>query len=284
VAGILLADVGGSSSRWAWLSASGGVEFFPRIGERLVGYNPVNGDADAFVRAVHACFGKHPALGAKQVVVYGAGCGEGERAERMHSTVASVFARSTVEVESDLLGAARGLFGNDSGLALILGTGMNVGYYNGRELHTPMPSLGYLLGDEGSGADIGKHLLRDALYGRMPQAVQHMVYPEMEAHSAVLQEVYKGAAPAAYVASGVHHLAGLQQVPYVSDLLLARFGELAAVFDHFFAEHRALPVRATGSVAHGFNALLAQALKARGWHLQATKADPLQGLVAYHSH
>src|SRR5690606_20564764 len=104
----------------------------------------------------------------------------------------TLWPSARIVVDSDLVGAARGLCGTTPGLVLILGTGMNAGWYDGAALHQPMPSLGWILGDEGSGADIGRTLLRDAFYKRMPADVSQALFgdagPDLDE---VLREVHR---------------------------------------------------------------------------------------------
>ena len=154
---LLIGDIGGTRSSWALLSSAEG---HPHTVE-LPGFNPVTGDPSALQTALRkADLDVEAKNGPLTIFAYGAGCGTKPRAERLRVALADVWPHAHIQVGTDLLGAARGLYGNEAGLVLILGTGMNVGHYDGSFLHLPMPSLGYILGDEGSGADIGKHLLR----------------------------------------------------------------------------------------------------------------------------
>ena len=277
---LLIGDIGGSSSRWAIVSSSEG-HILPRS---FPGYNPVTGDPAALQSALRGtevaeAIGSEPL----KVMAYGAGCGSQARSEQLRSALASVWPGAKIGVETDLLGAARGLYGTENGLVLILGTGMNVGHYDGRFLHTPMPSLGYILGDEGSGADIGKHLLRDALYGLVPEALRDLLFPQGMDLPAVLASTYRSVAPQAYVASFTASLSDHLDDTYVHDLVASRFFALTRLLARFFSARELQQVRATGSVAHAFEDILGEALSQRRMQLTAVMKDPLPGLVEFHA-
>jgi N-acetylglucosamine kinase-like BadF-type ATPase len=160
---------------------------------------------------------------------------------------------------------------------------MNAGFYDGQHLFRPMPSLGWILGDEGSGADIGRALLNDAFYRRMPEVVLHALFgaegPDLEQ---VLEEVYRLPFPARAMASRTARLAPLLEQPYVRDLIVSRFHAMAEVVTAFFPAHQRMDVHATGSVAWGFRELLGEVLLDRGMTLMAAERDPLPGLVRFH--
>jgi N-acetylglucosamine kinase-like BadF-type ATPase len=277
---LLIADIGGTSSRWAALDASGAAEL-PGV---LPGYNPAVGDPSA----LQAALGRNGPLTAgssavEEVVVYGAGCGSDERKTLMRAALQPFWPTAQVTVESDLLGAARGLYGRSAGLVLILGTGMNAGYYNGRDLRTPMPSLGYVLGDECSGADIGRQLLRDRFYQRMPERVVELLFPEAIALAEVVKALYREPAPQSWLASFTARLSDHMDEPYVAALIGARAEALAEVVGSFFTPEEYRETRALGSVASGFRPLLEAALAKKGIRLSEVRRDPMAGLLAYHA-
>ena len=282
---LVVAEIGGSSSRWALLGADGNDTMFPERGEAIAGFNPLNGDRDLFTASIRSYFrsGSPDVLDASQVMVYGAGCGSDRRKEDMRAAIRTIWAGASIEVETDLVGTARGLCGSDTGLVLILGTGMNVGWYDGARLFHPMPSLGYVLGDEGSGADIGRTLLQDAFYRRMPEHVRSQLFgPDGPVVEAVLDEVYRAPFPAKTLAARTASLSELLHDPYVRDLVQSRFHALVETLLPFFPSEQRGRVFATGSVAYGFRELLAGCLADRGMDLTVVEKDPLPGLVAWH--
>ncbi|MBK8497321.1 MAG: hypothetical protein IPL52_00545 [Flavobacteriales bacterium] len=282
---LLIAEIGGSSSRWAWVPDEGPAITVPLPGRSLPGFNPVNGDARLFVQDLREGLEEHvpAAMSAEHLVVYGAGCGSEQRRDVMHATIATIWPAAEIEVNTDLMGAARGLCGSGSGLVLILGTGMNAGWYDGGRLHQPMPSLGYVLGDEGSGADIGRVLLQDAFYRRMPEHVRTALFgPDGPSADKVIDEVHRSPFPARALAARTALLAGLITEPYVRELILSRFHALMEILKPFFPAEQRGSVHATGSVAWGFRELLSNCLLDHGMELTVVERDPLQGLVRWH--
>lgn len=275
---IWIGDIGGSSSRWGVLGRGPG-EILPGS---FPGFNPLTGDPGPLQARLRGAWQVTGGEGPAEVFAYGAGCGSQVRAARMRQVLAEVWPEARIDVQTDLLGAARSVYGSKPGLVLILGTGMNAGHYDGGFMHTPMPSLGYILGDEGSGADIGKHLLRDALYGLVPTRISGALFPQGMDLGAVLSEVYRSTAAQAYVASFTAALAGHRHEHYVHDLVASRFFALARLLERFFAEDERREVKAVGAVAHGFRDLLQMALGREGMLLTAVERDPLPGLLAFH--
>lgn len=278
MASTVVADIGGTSSRWGVLRA--GQEALVLDG--LQGFNPAVGEPDAFVESVGERFGKE-GVDVGDLFAYGAGCGSPERAMRMAETLLSIWPQARVDVASDLLGAAHGLLGDRSGLVLILGTGMNAGWYDGAKLHQPMPSLGYILGDEGSGADIGKHIVRDALHGRLPKEVMAVVFPDGADVPNVVKELYRGSSPQAWLAGFTGRLVPLLAHPYVQALVAERFRKLALLLRGYFNEGERAEVYATGSVAFGLIGPLRAALAEEGMRLSEVEPSPLPGLLRYRS-
>lgn len=280
----VIGEVGASSSRWAVVRHDG-AELFQHKGEALPGFNPLNGDPVLFAEGLrnHLLERAPDALEAPEVLVYGAGCGSPERRVRMASTIAGVWPQAAVHVDTDLMGAARGLLGRGQGLVLILGTGMNAGHYDGHQLYRPMPSLGWILGDEGSGADIGRTLLQDAFYRRMPVDIGEQLFgPEGPDLDVILAEVHRSPFPARALAARTAGLVPLLDEPYVRDLLRSRFHALAELLVTFFSLEQRSEVSATGSVAWGFREILSECLLDRGMTLTGVEHDPLPGLVRYH--
>jgi N-acetylglucosamine kinase-like BadF-type ATPase len=281
----LIAEIGGSSSRWAYLPTDGPEVLLPVKGERMPGFNPVAGDAEGFIAGVRAQVVQHcpAAFGARRLFVYGAGCGAADRQLRMQQVLAPLFPSAVVDVQSDLDGAALGLCGSGPGLVLILGTGMNAGYFDGRTLHRPMPSLGYILGDEGSGADLGRTLLQDVFYRRMPEdAALALLGPDGLALERVIAEVYRSTAPSRALAAYTGLLLPHRELPYVHGLVVSRFHALADLLKTFFTLDQRAEVCATGSVAWGFKDWLTEVLLDHGMTLRTVERDPLPGLVSFH--
>lgn len=280
----LIGDVGGSSSRWALLFDDGSVQRFGTEKKRLIGFNPAVGASKGFEKEVGGALRKALSLAGQPgiITVYGAGCGSPERAARMKAVVAGMLGNRYVHVGTDLHGAARGTLGSRSGLVLILGTGMNAGGYHRGRLVASMPSLGWILGDEGSGADIGKHLLYDAMHGRVPKEVMRSVFGRTRIGRDEMMMVLAAERPNAELAGLAWRLGQRARTIYTDALLSSRFTALASVLDMYFADRKAQPMHAVGGIAFTFRSELARALRARGFDLVDAVADPMDGLIAWH--
>lgn len=271
---LLIGDVGGSSSRWALVEGLH-TTLLHEDGP-WPGWNAATGDGAALMGRLHEAASR--LAGVDRVLVHAAGCGTAARAQRLATALAPLLPQAEIAVEDDLLGAARAVWGNTPGLALIAGTGMNAGRYDGGRLCAGIPSLGYILGDEGSGADIGRALLRDALRERMPPQVCEAVFGSVPVLAEVVEQLYRRGGGAAFLAGPVARLAAVRDEPYVRALLGERFDALAAEVGRVLGEGE---LRAVGSVAAGFREELAAALQRHGLVLTRAVADPLPGLITY---
>ncbi|MDE5749675.1 MAG: ATPase, partial [Duncaniella sp.] len=158
---ILIADAGGTSTTWTVVRPEGKSTF------KTEPFNAVHMPSSELHRIIES-IGLHEVTGPDpKVRFYGAGC-RGEASRRVHEELERSFGHnSDIEVSSDLLGAARALCGRTEGIACILGTGSNSCLYDGEKIVANTPSLGYILGDEGSGASIGRRFLGLLLKGHM---------------------------------------------------------------------------------------------------------------------
>ena len=163
---ILIADGGSTKIDWTVVSGISQKAF------RSPGINPVLWDIGKIEQMLQEGLPHEILSDVESVYFYGAGC-LGRSAEKMQEALMRVVAHDAeIEVESDLLGAARALFGNERGIACILGTGSNSALYDGKEIISNIHPLGYILGDEGSGASIGKHFLNALYKGRLPESLR----------------------------------------------------------------------------------------------------------------
>ncbi len=220
----------------------------------------------------------------EKVFFYGSGCTE-EKKTVVRKVLEKTF-QTSVEAESDLIGAARSLCGSKPGIACILGTGSNSCFYDGREITSHIPPLGYILGDEGSGSDIGKRFLNRILKtspqadGWAAEALKRTgMHPEE-----ILEQVYRRPFPNRF-------LAGL--VPLVFQLSREELYRKEAceiienAFQSFFEKNlrqydcKHFPVHFTGSVAYYLQDQLRQVYKEL--EIGNITRDPMKGLVEYHA-
>lgn len=223
--------------------------------------------------------------GAEAVYYYGAGCIGGEADRRIAAAITSLTGVAAVAVFSDMLGAARALLGRRSGVACILGTGCNSCLYEGGDIVRNVRPLGYILGDEGSGADIGKHLVADALKGLLPRELEREFYAFADAgYSEIVRRIYSEPRANAYLASFVPFVARHIQRAEMRNLVAGRLEAFLRrnVMLYGPAALDGTVVGFTGGVAAQFEAQLRQACREVGLADVVVEADPLPGLVEYH--
>ena len=224
----------------------------------------------------------------EQIFFYGAGCTKEKSpivASALRNTIKS---NARISVNSDMLGAARGLCGHHKGIVCILGTGSNSCYYDGCELHPGIPSLGYILGDEGSGAYIGKRLVSDILKKQLPEDIVCDFYRETKENEVtIIQKVYREPFPNRFLASLSPFCYRHRHHPYIHSLLLDCFSQffirniLPAPWVY---DHSVLPaVNFVGSIAYYYQTELAETAKSYGMQLGIVIQSPLERLSQYHS-
>ena len=137
-----------------------------------------------------------------EVYFYGTGCSNPDNVKLVRKAIQRIFNDATVMVDHDLMGAARALCGNEKGIACILGTGSNSCYYNGKKIMKNSPGLGYVLGDEGSGAYLGRKVIQYFLYNTFDPDLADRFRAKFNTNSdEILSAVYKKPLPNRYLAS-----------------------------------------------------------------------------------
>lgn len=215
-----------------------------------------------------------------EVHFYGAGI-RPEMRERMKGILNEAFPRAKIEVESDLLGAARALFGHGEGVACILGTGSNSGLYDGQTIIANTPPLGFILGDEGSGAVLGKLFLGSLCKGLMPNGLLEEYLTETQQEiSDVIQAVYRQPLPNRYLARTSRFIHSHIHVEEVRKLVVDNF---RAFFRRNIVQYgrHDLPVRAIGSVAWYYQEQLKEAAQLEGFLVDQVLQSPMEGLVRF---
>ena len=219
----------------------------------------------------------------RHVYFYGAGCSNKEKKAIIESSLVAQF-KTPVTVESDLLGAARAIFGRESGIACILGTGANSGYYNGTLIKDHISPLGYILGDEGSGAVLGRHLIGDVLKHQLPRELCDRFLDEYNLDSAaILRRVYKEPMPNRFLASVTPFLLKNIEEPAIHRLVLNEFKSFFVRNVAQYDNYRNLPVGFVGSIAFHYRNVLEEAAAALDTTISIVLRTPMEGLVRYHS-
>ena len=216
------------------------------------------------------------------VYFYGAGCSGPEKNKIIESSLVAQF-KTPVTVMSDLLGAARGLLVREAGLACILGTGSNSCLYDGKEIVKNVPALGFILGDEGSGAALGRVFLGDALKGLAPHELTEAFFDKYKVTRAeVLDAVLNNPAATRNLRAYSFFLSEHLDSPYVHDLIA---GEFRRFFERNVAQYdyKAYPVNFVGPIATTYSEILLEVANDFGATVRKIVLSSMPGLVAYHS-
>jgi len=221
----------------------------------------------------------------ERVVFYGAGCGLQVKANLIKEVLdATVTARFPAEVAGDILGAARSLLQDEEGIACILGTGANSCIYNGREISSIAPSLGYMFSDWGSGTVMCKDLIALLLQERLPSEILEDFQATYKLGRAeILDHIYNKPLPNRFLASFTPFLLKYVEVPEVRWIIIDNFKKF---FFYYVLRYppakREIKVSFTGSIAYRFRSYLMQAADELGINIENITQHPMDGLVKYH--
>jgi glucosamine kinase len=218
-----------------------------------------------------------------EIHFYGAGC-TAEASPLLAECLHRHFGKATnVEVGSDMLGAARALCQHQEGIACILGTGANSCYYDGTVIRENVSPLGYILGDEGSGAYIGKRLVGDVLKRQFSPAVCDLFHDETGLDAAtIINKVYRQPMPNRFLGNVARFCSNHRDNDEIHSFLVDCFRQF---FQRNVANYRrpSLPVHFVGSVAWAYEAELSEAAETSGFHVGTVMRSPMEGLLKFHS-
>lgn len=218
-----------------------------------------------------------------EVYFYGTGCSNAGNAKLVRQSIKSVFPSAIVNVDHDLMGAARALCGRERGIACILGTGANSCFYNGKKIVKNSPGLGYVLGDEGSGAYLGKKVVQYYLYNTFdPDIMDRFNIKFNTTPAEILDSVYKKPLPNRYLASFAMFLAENRGHFMIENILEDGFNDF--FFNHIYKyrESWSHPINFTGSVAYGFRDVLKDLCSSYELQLGKVIRHPMDGLIHFH--
>lgn len=276
---ILIADSGASKTDWHMLDQNGSIEQ-----AQSIGYNPYYQPIEQFdkeVREVLVPQIKHPVT---KIFYYGTGCSSDKNRKMIRTALERYFTDAHIEVWHDLLAAARALCGEDQGIACILGTGANSCYYDGVRIVENVTSLGYVLGDEGSGAWMGKKIVADYLRKDLPEKLwDHFKKRFPMDRDEILSRVYSQEMPSRFLGSFSHFIFQHLKEPYCYKLVYDGFSEFMEKNVMRYERYNELKVHFVGSVAFYFSDILRQVANDKGITLKNILESPIAGLTLYHN-
>ncbi len=276
----IIADAGATKIEWALISSDG-----PLRSVRTLGLSGLLADRDTIVaiadEAARALATPEPPA---EVFYYGAGCSTPEVRARMAAWLSEVWPDARVEVQGDMLLAARSLLGRSKGVACILGTGSNAVVAKDGEIVRSGAGLGFVFGDPGSGCEMGKRLLADYFKGFVPDDLGRALASETGVTlDSALENVYSRPAPNRYLASFARFVADHREHPYCAALIASQLSTFLLRDVCPLIESPDTRVAFTGSIAAAFEAELRTVAADLGLTaIGPVTGSPMEGIIQYH--
>ncbi len=276
---ILIADSGSTKTDWV-LCNNGNVTAHVKT----QGLNPTIQSTEEILSVLEAELAGEIAPDApEKIYFYGAGCAYDLANSRMELAITSIFTTKDIYINSDLLGAARALCGHEEGIACILGTGSNSCLYNGKDIVENTPSLGYILGDEGSGAHLGRQLVSDCIKKQLPKDIREKFMQQYNLDVAsILEKVYHSPLPNRWLGSLtpfiIEHRKNADIRAMVTNCFTQFFKRNVMVYRHSW-----LPIHIIGGIGISFSEEIKEAAESLGLSIGNIFESPIKGLINYHN-
>lgn len=275
---ILIADAGGTSTQWCLLDNDGTLI-------RDLNATPINVcvlsdyEINTALRQIDVLLES-----ARVLHFYGAGCGNEEDCNRIIKQLREIGYFGELHIHSDMMGTARALFGNTPGIACILGTGSNSCLYDGEKITANITAMGYILGDEGSGAAIGKLFLKKLLRGDLPGTVTEKFFAHTGwSQSDIYEKVYREPRANKFLASLATFVHDNIDNPRVRAIVEEEFDNFFNNIICRYPNASNLPVSCIGSIAYYFDQSLRAAASRHNMVIDRIERSPIQGLLRYHT-
>lgn len=218
-----------------------------------------------------------------RIFFYGSGCGIQKNCETIQEELGKVFANATITVKEDLMAAAYAAYEGKPAIVCIMGTGSNSCYFDGEKIKIKLPSLGFLMGDEGSGSAIGKQLVRRYFMQKLPEDL-HREFEETYQLSIdeALKNMYHTTRPNAYLADFNKFVVERKDHPYFQKMI---FEEMMCFFDYQvlpYEESKDAEINFIGSIAYYYENILRSAAAELNLNVGHVVQKPIESLVNYH--
>lgn len=273
---ILIADSGTTKTEWCMITEEGSTETVITSG-----INPFYQDSPNISVLLQNEFTSVKKF--DSICFYGAGCINKEKQDIVQTALLNVFEADQIYIGSDLLAAARSLCQDKPGIACILGTGSNSCYYDGEKITANVSPLGFILGDEGSGAVLGKKLIGDVLKKQVPQPLINDFFATYAVTPAdLLEHVYKKPFPSRYLAGFSRFLSKNIHHAEIEELVLNGFREFVTRNLLQYPGIADTAIHFTGSIAFFFESQLRKVIGEKNLIMGKIEHAPMNGLVSYH--
>jgi N-acetylglucosamine kinase-like BadF-type ATPase len=275
---IIIADSGGSKTDWRLIQQSGAIEQ-----ASAPGFNPYYQPIDDLKDNVKELLLPKIKENVNKIFFYGAGVSSEKNQEAIKDAFMEFFPAAHIEIGWDLLAAARALCGHEPGIACIMGTGSNSCLYDGKEIVGNVANLGWILADEGSGANIGRKFLVAYLRQTMPEGLRkqfHVLFPF--SREEFLERVYQQERPSAFLAGFAKFISQHLKDPYCYKLVYDSFAEFYENNVMKYENYQRLKVHFVGSIAYYFSDILRQVAQDKGITVKNILEGPIAGLTLFH--
>ncbi len=276
----LFADSGASKTIWTITDNTGKlIDSF-----KTIGLNPYFVSSEKVIAEIENGFPKNinPSH-IEKLWFYGSGCGNHDNYGTLAETLDKCFPLSINQINTDILGTARALFKNDEGIAAILGTGSNSCVYNGRKIYKKAVSLGFILGDEGSGAYIGKLFVKNLLEKQFPEKLTKQIFKDIGVtQTQILENIYSNPHPNKFLADFCPYIEKIMDEEQVSDIVKNAFDSFFDKYILIFSERKYMKVGFCGSIAYHFKDILLKSAISKKIEICEIIKDPVSKIIDYH--
>lgn len=275
---ILIAESGSTKTEWRVIDSKQSV-FHARSG----GINPYYLDAAGILEVMRMGLIEYVDAPFKEIYFYGAGCSSSKNKQVIRDCFMQLYPKAKIEINHDMLAAARALCGIERGIACILGTGSNSCLYDGIGITENVRSLGYILGDEGSGNYMGKQFLIHYFKKELSKEIKESFDDEfgLEPHD-ILENIYHHHMPILYLSSFSKFIFKYLEDPLIYDMVYDGFKKFLALNVMKYTDYQVLPVHFTGSVSFYYQDILRKVGKDLNLNVQDVVVGPIDGLTQYH--
>ena len=276
---IVIADSGSTTTDWLLLTKDGTSN---QISSK--GLNPAIQPAAIIDHTIKTTFNEK-AVNQQVCKVYyfGAGCWNEATCLIVEQILASVFPNAMIAVQSDVVGAIKATCGHQAGITCILGTGSNSCLFDGTQIVDAIPTLGYIIGDEGSGSAMGKQLLRHYFYRELPNDLHQLFWETYQLEKqTVIEKVYRQKGGNRYLASFTLFLSAHKEHPFIIKLVKDNLKEFLIRHVLKYKQSTILPIHFVGSIAYHFNDILLSCLQEKGLQKGKILQQPIKALGHYY--
>jgi N-acetylglucosamine kinase-like BadF-type ATPase len=279
---ILVADSGATKTDWRLIDTSGKIHSFS-----TVGFSPMfwtsKEISDELNKKIPKKIKSQVTSNKSEIFYYGTGCSSKQRNKILEVALKKIFPKAKIVINHDILASARALCGTHKGIACILGTGSNSCFYDGKKITKNLGGLTFILGDEGSGAHIGKEFIKAFLNDELPSYLHKTFQKKFHlTKDKIFDSVYNKKYPNRFLASFAKFISEHIDEPFVHELVKNCLTEFFEKTICKYENHKYVPVGFVGSIAFYFRNILKEVAKEKGVTITKIIETPIDELVKFH--